>query len=112
MLPLGIPDSAMRSPRKGPDVLTSDLVSEVQGQVLRPGDEGYDPERAGWNTIVQHRPAVIVVAADADDVAAAVRHAASEGLPVAVQATGHGPSVTADGAVLVSTRRMTALEVD
>ncbi len=112
MLPLGIPDAAAHSPRKGPDMRASDRALGVQGQVLRPGDEGYDAERAGWNTIVQHRPAVIVVAVGADDVAAAVRYAAAEGLPVAVQATGHGPSVPADGAVLVSTRRMTDLEID
>jgi hypothetical protein len=55
---------------------------------------------------------MIVVAAAPEDVAAAVRYAVSEGLPVAVQATGHGPSVPADGAVLINTRRMTGLEVD
>jgi hypothetical protein len=77
-----------------------------------PGEEGYDAERAGWNTIVEHHPAMIVVATCPEDVAAAVRYAASAGLPVAVQATGHGPSVPADGAVLVNTRRMTELEVD
>ena len=89
-----------------------ELKSLVRGRVLLPGEEGYDAERAGWNTIVEHRPAMIVVAAGPEDVAAAVRHAASEGVPVAVQATGHGPSVPADEAVLVNTRRMTGLEVD
>src|SRR5918997_5524728 len=89
-----------------------ELKSLVRGRVLLPGEEGYDVERAGWNTIVEHRPAMIVVAAGPEDVAAAVRHAASEGVPVAVQATGHGPSVPADGAVLINTRRMTDLEID
>jgi hypothetical protein len=89
-----------------------ELKSLVQGRVLLPGEEGYDAERAGWNLAVDHHPEVIVVAAAPEDVAAAVRHAASTGLPVAVQATGHGPSVPADGAVLISTRRMTELEVD
>jgi FAD/FMN-containing dehydrogenase len=89
-----------------------ELKSLVQGRVLLPGEEGYDAERAGWNLAVDHHPAVIVVATCADDVAAAVRFAAADGLPVMVQATGHGPSVPADGAVLISTRRMTDLEVD
>jgi len=89
-----------------------ELKSRVRGQVLLPGEEGYDAERTGWNRIVEHHPAVIVVAASPEDVAATVRFAASAGLPVAVQATGHGPSVPADGAVLINTRRMTDLEVD
>src|SRR5918999_6574528 len=38
--------------------------------------------------------------------------AASHNLPVAVQATGHGPSVPADGALLISTGRMTGVRVD
>jgi FAD/FMN-containing dehydrogenase len=89
-----------------------ELKSRVRGQVLLPDEEGYDSERAGWNLAVEHHPKVIVVAVSAEDVAAAVRFAASEGLPVAVQATGHGPSVSADGAVLISTRRMTELEIN
>ena len=89
-----------------------EMKSRVRGQVLLPGEEGYDAERAGWNTIVEHHPKMIVVSAGAEDVAATVRFAASAGLPVAVQATGHGPSVPADGAVLVNTRRMIELEVD
>ena len=90
----------------------AELMSLVRGAVLSPGEEGYDAERAGWNLIIEHHPAVIVVAAGPEDVAAAVRFAASAGLPVGVQATGHGPSVPADGAVLINTRRMTGLEVD
>lgn len=111
VLPFGIARPARGSPRSAPGSQSSDLPS-VQGQVLRPGDEGYDAERAGWNPIVQHAPSIVVVAAGADDVVAAVRHAASAGLPVAVQATGHGPSVSADGGVLISTRQMTGLAID
>jgi FAD/FMN-containing dehydrogenase len=93
-------------------VALMELKSRVRGQVLLPGAEGYDAERAGWNQIVEHHPELIVVASGPEDVSAAVRYAASEDLPVAVQATGHGPSVPADGAVLISTRLMTGLTVD
>jgi FAD/FMN-containing dehydrogenase len=89
-----------------------EMKSRVRGRVLLPGEVGYDAERNGWNLIVEHHPAMIVVAAGPEDVAAAVRYAASADLPVAVQATGHGPSVPADGAVLINTRRMTDLEID
>jgi FAD/FMN-containing dehydrogenase len=89
-----------------------EMKSRVRGWVLLPGDEGYDAECAGWNLIVEHHPAMIVVATCAEDVAAAVRYAASVDVPVAVQATGHGPSVPAHGAVLINTGRMTDIEID
>lgn len=88
------------------------LRNMIRGQVLLPGDDGYDVERAGRNRAVEHRPAMIVVAAGPDDVAAAVRYAASARLPVAVQATGHGASKPARGALLLATRRMTGLAID
>ena len=80
--------------------------------MLRPGDDGYDEERSGFQTARRHRPAVIVGAAEAGDVRAAVAFAAARDLPVAVQATGHGRSVPADGGMLISTRRMTGVRVD
>ncbi|WP_406864122.1 FAD-binding oxidoreductase [Streptomyces sp. HUAS MG47] len=88
------------------------LVAQVAGPVFRPGDEGYDQERTGFNLAVQHRPDVIVGATRAEDVQAAVRFAGQHGLPVAVQATGHGYSVAAEGGLLITTGRMTGVEVD
>ncbi|MFI6872818.1 FAD-binding oxidoreductase [Streptomyces sp. NPDC050400] len=79
---------------------------------LRPGDAGYDDELAGFQTGFAQRPDVVFTAATADDVVAAVAHAAAEGLPVAVQATGHGLPDDTEGGVLVSTRRMTEVVVD
>lgn len=84
----------------------------TDGPALVPGDDGYDAERAGYNQIVEHRPALIVGATGPADVMAAVRYARDHDLPVAVQATGHGVSVPADGAVLVNTRRMDGVRVD
>ncbi|MFB4267233.1 FAD-binding oxidoreductase [Nonomuraea sp. GTA35] len=88
------------------------LIDRVAGPVLRPGDEGYDEERTGFNLAARHAPDVIVGAVGAGDVRAAVEFAAARGLAVAVQGTGHGISVAAEGGVLVSTRRMTDVRVD
>ncbi|MFI9047911.1 FAD-binding oxidoreductase [Streptomyces sp. NPDC053427] len=88
------------------------LVRQVRGPVLLPGDAGYDAERSGYQTAYRHRPAVIVGAEHADDVAAAVGFARAHGLPVAVQATGHGLSAATDGGLLISTRRMAEVRVD
>lgn len=75
------------------------------------GDEGYDNEVAGFQTAFRHQPEVVVAAESADDVVEAVRLAGERGLRVAVQATGHGARVPADG-VLVSTRRMAGVRID
>ncbi|MFI0212905.1 FAD-binding oxidoreductase [Streptomyces lydicus] len=88
------------------------LAREVRGPVLLPGDEGYDAECAGFQLAHPHRPAAVVGARCADDVAAAVRFARGRGLPVAVQATGHGRSAVTDGGLLIGTRRMSGVRVD
>ncbi|MDT7786535.1 MAG: hypothetical protein QOF58_4954 [Pseudonocardiales bacterium] len=75
-------------------------------------DAGYDTERSGYNLSVEHKPEVVVPAASVDDVIAAVRHAAAHGLGVAVQATGHGPSRSADGQVLITTSRLDGITID
>ena len=99
---------AHRGPMHSPD-RTSPTLS---GRVLRPGDPGYDARRAGFNIVVEHRPAAIVEAHGPADVVAAVRLATGDGRPVAVMATGHGPSVPADGAVLVRTDRLDGVAID
>ncbi|MBB5084745.1 FAD-binding oxidoreductase [Nonomuraea endophytica] len=85
---------------------------DIRGRTLYPGDDGFDEAISGWLLTVEHRPSVVVVAADADDVAAAVRLAAWEGRPIAVQSTGHGKSVPADGAVFIATSQLRELSVD
>ncbi|MGH9212368.1 MAG: FAD-binding protein [Acidimicrobiales bacterium] len=87
-------------------------TNTASGPVLRPGDRGYDARRSGFNIAIDHRPDVIVEAAGAADVVAAVKLAARAGRPVAVMNTGHGPSVSADGAVLIRTGRMNDVAVD
>jgi len=92
--------------------LVKELAAEVEGPVLLPGEGGYDDERAGFELTVDQHPAVVVGAVSAQDVVAAVVWAAAQGLPVAVQATGHGASSPADGVVYVSTKRMQDMTVD
>ena len=97
----------MDSP-KTPD----ELADVVAGPVLHPGSAGYAEECATYNLAVTHRPAVVVGATCAADVSAALRYAAGHDLPAAVLATGHQAIVPADGAVLITTRRMTGVQVD
>jgi FAD/FMN-containing dehydrogenase len=90
-----------------------DVMSTDELNTLRPGDDDYDTERAGFQRAVEHRPALIVRATGPDDVRAAVELAGAQGRPVAVKATGHGVTVGADDtAVLVTTDRMTGVSID
>jgi FAD/FMN-containing dehydrogenase len=88
-------------------------MSTDELNILRPGDDGYDTERAGFQRAVEHRPALIVQATGPDDVRAAVELAAGDHRPVAVEATGHGVTVpAADDAVLITTQRMDGVRID
>ncbi|MFD4480916.1 FAD-binding oxidoreductase [Streptomyces sp. NPDC058471] len=84
----------------------------AQRLVFRPGDDGYDEEIAGFQTGFGQRPAIVFAAGGPDDVVAAVSYAADAGLPVGVQATGHGLPGSSEGGVLISTRRMDSVRID
>ncbi|WP_224392635.1 FAD-binding oxidoreductase [Pseudonocardia sp. ICBG1293] len=88
------------------------LAAAVAGPVLLPTDPGWAQEVGGFNLAHVPTPAVVVGATGEQDVAAAVRWAATQGMRVAVQATGHGLTGDLDDVVLVSTRRLTGLAVD
>jgi FAD/FMN-containing dehydrogenase len=94
------------------DTELADLRDLVTGPVLAAGDPALAAEAAAFNLAVTHHPVAVVGATSATDVAAAVRWAAARGLPVAVQATGHGAESPADGAVLITTSRMRGVSVD
>ncbi|MEV5144171.1 FAD-binding oxidoreductase [Streptomyces sp. NPDC052727] len=80
--------------------------------LLHPGDVGYDDELAAFQLGFVQRPEAIVPARSADDVVAAVRYAATRGLPVGVQATGHGLPGGYEGGLLVTTKRLDGITVD
>ncbi|WP_369200294.1 FAD-binding oxidoreductase [Streptomyces sp. PU-14G] len=88
------------------------LRQAVHGSVLVPGEAGYDLERTGFQRGDRHAPEVVVAAHSADDVREAVAFARRNGLPVAVQATGHGLGKAARGGVLVSTRHLAGIRID
>ncbi len=71
-----------------------------------PGDEAYVRLATPWNLAVSSTPAAVVGARGGEDVVEAVRFAAAAGMPVAVQATGHGIAGNPDGALLIHTGRL------
>src|SRR4051794_8798046 len=105
---------AGRRPTLDPDGLAA-LRAAVHGPVLVAGvdpAEALATECAGFDLAVRHAPAVVVGATRAADVAAAVRFAGSEGLPVGVQATGHGAAWPFVDGLLLRTQRMDHVVVD
>ncbi|RIJ70983.1 FAD-binding oxidoreductase [Nakamurella silvestris] len=92
--------------------LLTELDAATAGQVFGPGDTGYAAAFAPFNLSTVHQPEVVVVAADAADVAAAVGIAARAGRSVAVQATGHGAAPADQETVLISTRLLDTVTVD
>src|SRR5688500_14488658 len=65
------------------------LDAAVRGEVVRPGDPGYDEARAVYNARHDRRPALVVRGAGVADVIAAVNHARERVLPLAVRGGGH-----------------------
>src|SRR5262249_28312398 len=79
-----------------------------------PGEAGFDQARQAWNLAVEQRPAVVVEAGSAADVAQAVRFARAHGMRIAPQGTGHGagPLEPLVGAMLLRTTPMRAVHID
>ncbi len=96
-------DRAMTSP-------VDSLQDIVRGRVSLPGEPGWDDARAAWNLSADQRPAAVVEAADADDIAAVLR----AGYRVAPQATGHGADALGplDETVLLKTSGLRGVSVD
>ncbi len=92
----------------------SGLRGEIGGDVVLPGEAAYEPSRMAWNLAADQRPAAVVMAESAGDVAAAVRFAAERGLRVAPQGTGHGagPMPDLSGSLLLKTARMAEVSID
>jgi hypothetical protein len=90
------------------------LRTAIAGQVFVPGEAGYNQARQGWNLAVDTKPAVIVAAGSAADVAQAVRYARAHGVRIAPQGTGHGaePLEPLDGAMLLRTTPMRKVRID
>jgi FAD/FMN-containing dehydrogenase len=90
------------------------LRERFRGQVVAPGDPGYDPARAVWNATADARPALVARCTGADDVAAAVRFARDRELLVAVRGGGHSyPGFsTCDGGIVIDLSPMAAVQVD
>jgi len=90
------------------------LADHFSGEIVGPGDPGYDVARAVWNSMIDRRPALVVRPAGVDDVVAALRFAREEELLVAVRCGGHSiPGFsTCDDGIVIDLSRLRGADVD
>lgn len=95
-------------------VKSDELQSRIKGEVLVPGDAGYDDARRVWNAMIDRQPAVIVRCREAADVAPAIAFARESGLELSIRGGGHhiaGHSVS-DGGLMIDFSGMRSVAVD
>jgi FAD/FMN-containing dehydrogenase len=89
-------------------------IPGFRGEVIAPGQDGYDAARAVWNGTVDRRPRLIARCSGTADVAAAVRFARDHDLEIAVRGGGHNVAGTAvcDDGIVIDLSAMRAVWVD
>jgi FAD/FMN-containing dehydrogenase len=90
------------------------LKKLVRGELLQPGDNGYDEARSIYNAMIDRRPAVVVRPAGTEDVVAAVRFAREQDLPLSIRGGGHSVSGNAacDDGVMLDMSKMKGIQID
>ena len=79
------------------------LADSLRGDLIQPGDAGYDEARAVYNAMIDKYPALIVRCRDVADVIAGVNFARDQRLLLSVRGGGHngaGLGIVDDGLVL------------
>lgn len=91
-----------------------DLANAMHGALLQPGQTGYEERRRVWNGAIDRHPLAIAQCANADDVAAAVKLATREHIPMTVRGGGHNVAGLAvrDDALMLDLGAMNRVEVD
>lgn len=90
------------------------LRQRIRGEVLLPGESGYDTSRSVFNAMIDRRPALIVRPANAEDVRRAVAFAREQDLPVSVKGGGHNVAGNAvsPGGVTIDSSSMKGVRID
>jgi FAD/FMN-containing dehydrogenase len=84
------------------------------GELVEPGDSGYDDARSVFNGMIDRKPALIARCTSADDVAAAVNVARDQDIALSVYGGGHGVTGAAvvDAGICIDLRTMNRVDVD
>ena len=87
---------------------------QYRGEILRPGDLGYERACEIYNPRVQGKPAIVARCVGTQDVAAALRVARDRGLEVSVRGGGHsiGGWSSNDGGLVIDLTQMRQVLID
>ncbi len=90
------------------------LEASLGGELLRPGDGGYDEVRRIWNGMIDRRPALIARCTGTADVIEAVRLARTNGLLLSVRSGGHNIAghAVCEGGLMIDLSPMKGIWVD
>ncbi|MCH7970078.1 MAG: FAD-binding oxidoreductase [Chloroflexi bacterium] len=90
------------------------LIEQVHGEVVVPGDPTYDEARAVHNGMIDKRPSAVLTVANTGDVTSAIRYARENDLDLAIRGGGHsGPGFgTVDDGVVIDFSKMRSVRVD
>jgi hypothetical protein len=96
------------------DEVYSSLQRSFRGDLLRPGQSGFEDARVVWNGMFDRTPGLIARCADVSDVQRAVKSASDAGVITAVRCGGHSLAgfSTCDGGVVIDLSRMRQVNVD
>ena len=89
-------------------------IAGFGGEVIAPGDGGYDDARRVWNAMFDRRPALVVRPTNEADVATAIRYARERDLEIAIRSGAHsacGHSTT-DGGLVIDLSQLRGVTVD
>ena len=85
------------------EMTVEELKNRLRGEIIQPGDDGYDDARKVYNAMIDRRPALIACCADVADVIAAVNFGRANNMLTAVRGGGHnggGLGICDDGLVI------------
>ena len=88
------------------------LRERLRGTLLLPEDESFISAIRAWNLEARQHPAIVVMAACAEDIIAAVELANTLNIGVGVMSTGHGVGICCDGGLLINTSQMRGVQID
>ena len=97
-----------------PEEVLQGFAASVRGNIVRPGDDGYDAARRVWNGMIDRFPAMIFYCRDTADVIEAVIFARRNKLLAAVRSGGHNVAGNAvcEGGLVIDLSHMKEIAVD
>jgi len=91
-----------------------EFANGFRGEIVRPGDAGYDDLRKVFNGMIDHKPALIARPRDTADVQRAVDFGRDGRLEISVRGGGHGVNgyAVTNGGLMIDLQLMKGIKVD